>query len=318
MTAQPRRLPLATDLAGITAAIGDLGMPGEGHTIERFATLAEVSAVDLSLGRLFEGHADALAILAEAGRGTRDGTWGVWAAEPASLRAKPENRRWRLQGRKPWCSGATTLSHALCTASTDDGPCVFIVELADPGVTAVPGTWPAVGMAASDSLDVDFDLSVAPEARIGGPGWYTDRPGFWFGSIGVAACWLGGAVGAVRALADHLRDGDGDEHQLANLGSAAARCAALALAVEGAGRWIDTASTDTSAARRLALQIRHVAEETALKVLADIGRGGGAGHLTRDPAQARRATDLAVYVRQHRPGRDAAALGRAMVGEGSL
>jgi len=300
-------VPATADLATITAALGDIGVPGSGRTADRFATLAEVAAADLSLGRLFEGHADAVAILAEAGRDVTDGLWGVWAAEPASLQAKLDRQGWRLHGRKPWCSGASMLSHALCTATTDDGPCLFVVELADSGVRAVP---------ASDSLDVEFDLLVAPEAMIGGPGWYTDRPGFWFGSVGVAACWLGGAVGAARALAGHLRERDGDEHQLANLGSAAARCATLALAVEGAARWIDTDPRNGSGARRLALQVRHVAEETALNVLADVGRGGGAGHLTRDPDQARRVADLAVYVRQHRPGRDAAELGRALVSEG--
>jgi hypothetical protein len=62
----------------------DLPLPGGGRTRERWAVLAGLAGEDLSLARLAEGHADALAILSELGAalppaGTR---WGVWAAQP--------------------------------------------------------------------------------------------------------------------------------------------------------------------------------------------------------------------------------------------
>ena len=47
----------------------DLPLPGGGRTGERWAVLAELAGEDLSLARLAEGHADALAILAELGAG---------------------------------------------------------------------------------------------------------------------------------------------------------------------------------------------------------------------------------------------------------
>ena len=51
-------------------------MPGGGRTRERFEGLAEIAAEDLSLARLVEGHADAVAISAEAGRmDTRRAPW---------------------------------------------------------------------------------------------------------------------------------------------------------------------------------------------------------------------------------------------------
>src|ERR1700734_4029039 len=57
-------------------------LPGGGNTWQRFEILSHWAGRDLSLGRLAEGHADALAILAEAGRGPadQDATYGVWAA----------------------------------------------------------------------------------------------------------------------------------------------------------------------------------------------------------------------------------------------
>lgn len=44
----------------------DLPLPGRGRTLERWSALAAVAAEDLSLAKLFEGHTDAIAILAEA------------------------------------------------------------------------------------------------------------------------------------------------------------------------------------------------------------------------------------------------------------
>ena len=46
----------------------NLPLAGDGSTRQRFGVLADWSARDLSLGRLVEGHADALSILCEAGQ----------------------------------------------------------------------------------------------------------------------------------------------------------------------------------------------------------------------------------------------------------
>jgi hypothetical protein len=290
-------------------------LPGGGHTLDRFVALAEVSARDLSLGRLFEGHTDAVAILSEAGRPAAPAAvMGVWAARrsDAHVVATRDRAGWRLQGRKPWASGAGGLSHALVTAATEDGDCLFEVPLHGPGVTVVPGTWPAVGMAGSESSDVDFDLVVADDALIGGPGWYVDRPGFWFGSVGVAACWLGGALGMVRALQADLSARRPDGYQLAHLGAALARCSSLARDLAWAATRIDADPADPARAiRPVSFEIRHLVEDGCLEVLAHVGRAGGAGPLCQDPAQARRAADLPVYIRQHHADRDAEALGRS-------
>lgn len=65
-------------------------------------------------------------------------------------------------------------------------------------LTPVLGTWPATGMAGSDTLDVDFD--EVPAQPVGVPGAYVDRPGFAHGGVGVAACWYGGARAVAGAL----------------------------------------------------------------------------------------------------------------------
>lgn len=332
MTLQPWALPGfaapeiaddVVDLADVLSALATkdeltLPLPGGGRTIDRFAALAEVAAVDLSLGRLFEGHADALAILAEAGREPPPAAvMGVWAARRpgADLVATREGPGWRVRGTKPWASGARMLTHALVTAATDRGYCLFEVPADAAGVNAVAGTWPAVGMAMSESLDVAIDIAVGHDALVGPPGWYVERPGFWFGSLGVAACWLGGALGLVRALRADLASRPGpDPHQLAHLGAAAARCGSLARDVGWAAGLIDADPSDPGREiRGVALEVRHLVEDGCLEVLTHVGRAGGAGPLCHDRAQARRLADLPVYIRQHHAERDTEGLGLALL-----
>ena len=145
--------PAATTAQAFAAAVGtgrlDLPLPGGGRTRERWAVLAAVAEEDLSVGRLAEGHADALAILAELGAdpapsGSR---WGVWAAQPPGpgVTASRAAGGWRLDGTKQYCSGARSLTHALVTAAAPDGTRLFAVSTSD--LVPVPGTWPATGMA---------------------------------------------------------------------------------------------------------------------------------------------------------------------------
>jgi hypothetical protein len=78
----------------VSSAALELPFPGSGHgqTQARFEALAEIATVDLSLARLAEGHADARAILAEAGRAPvpNEHSYGVWAAEPPDARVVAE------------------------------------------------------------------------------------------------------------------------------------------------------------------------------------------------------------------------------------
>ena len=124
--------------------------------------------------------------------------WGVWAAHPPgpALEAEHSGDRWRLRGTKRYCSGARWCTHALVTADAPDGMRLFAV--AADTLAPVPGSWPATGMAASDTLDVDFD-EVRAEP-VGPPGGYIERPGFAHGGVGVAACWYGGARAVGRTL----------------------------------------------------------------------------------------------------------------------
>ncbi|WP_329203153.1 acyl-CoA dehydrogenase family protein [Streptomyces sp. NBC_01435] len=307
------------------AACGDLDlpMPGGGRTRARWESLTRWAQQDLSLARLAEGHTDAIAILAEldaAGAGAGDLTtavgpvrWGVWAAEPPGyvLEARRVPGGWRLFGVKPFCSGAGVCTHALVTARDGELRRLFAVEVAQPGVEPLPGSWPGLGMAASDTLDVNLDGAWA--SPVGEPGAYVERPGFRHGGIGVAACWYGGARAVARTLLSASRKWDLDPHALAHLGAVDARLAAVDALLDGAAAAVDADPLDEGGTARLrTMRVRAAVEDAAADVLVRVGRALGAAPLGHDAVHARAVADLAVYLRQHHAERDLAALGRAV------
>ena len=295
----------------------NLPLPGSGATWQRWAAFADLAEEDLSLARLGEGHADAVAILAELGgppplAGSR---WGVWAANPPgpNVTASRKGGTWVLNGTKQYCSGARVCTHALVTASAGNEARLFAVAVE--GLEPREGSWPATGMAGSDTLDVGFPV-VAAEP-VGPPGGYTRRPGFSHGGAGVAACWYGGARGVARALLRAAAKRDIGPHALAHLGAVdIALCAARA-ALGRAAAEIDADPDDRRAeGPRRALRVRALTEATATDVLARTGRALGAGPLSHDEAHSRAVADLAVYLRQHHAERDLARLGELVAEHG--
>jgi alkylation response protein AidB-like acyl-CoA dehydrogenase len=90
---------------------------------------------------------------------------------------------------------------------------LFAVETG--ALAPVLGSWPATGMAGSDTLDVGFgDVRGRP---VGARGAYVERPGFAHGGVGVAACWYGGARAVGRTLLAAAERRDVGPHALAHL-----------------------------------------------------------------------------------------------------
>lgn len=304
----------------VRLGLDKLPMPGAGATIERWQALAVVAEHDLSLAKLYEGHTDALAIMMELGAlpATADqGSWCVWAAESSQGRTTIEplgEDRVLLHGTKFWCSGAGKASHAVLTAwhPDDRGPQLVRVSLRQPGVTVIADEWHAVGMAGSASLDVQF--RGAPGHLIGGVGEYLSRPGFWQGGAGIAACWLGGA----RGLAVTLRQAPplaaepvGRTLRLCALGKVDVALETAAAILRETARWIDEHPSED--ASRVALRARLVAEDTARRVLDEVGRALGATPFCRDARFAQAAADLPVFIRQSHADRDCVALGERLL-----
>jgi alkylation response protein AidB-like acyl-CoA dehydrogenase len=311
---------VAAEFAGrANAGRLDLPMPGHGHTGERWTALAAIAAEDLSLARLAEGHADAVAILAELnGPAPAAGSaWGVWAAQPPgprTLSARPAGATWILNGVKQYCSGAHTCTDVLVTAAAPDGPRLFAASTRD--LSPVSGTWPATGMAASDTLNVEFGSVTA--IPLGLPGDYTARPGFAHGGAGVAACWFGGARAIGQTLLNAAAQRDLGPHATAHLGRVDLALTAARTALDQAAAEIDSDPGDVKGAARVrTLRVKAIAEAAATEVMTCVGRALGAGPLCHDEAHSRRVADLTVYIRQHHAEKSLAELGSLIAQAGA-
>ena len=304
-------------VAAVDSGRLDLPLPGAGATRQRWAALADLAGEDLSLARLGEGHADAVAILAELGgpRPEPGSRWGVWAANPPgpNVTATRRGGGWLLQGAKQYCSGARVCTDALVTAAADDGARLFAV--ATGRLEPDPASWPATGMAGSDTLNVAFP--GIPAIAVGPPGGYTSRPGFSHGGVGVAACWYGGARAIARTLLSAAAKRDVGPHALAHLGSADLGLRAARAALEAAADEIDADPGDRRGDGPLrAARVRALTEAVATDVMGRTGRALGAGPLGHDEAHSRAVADLTVYLRQHHAEGDLARLGEMVAGRG--
>ena len=141
-----------------------------------------------------------------------------------------------LQGTLPFCSGARLLDRALVVADPSDGRSgrlLVDVDVTVGSVRPVPDSWCTGAMANADTLDVVVDaVPVDTAAEIAEPGWYTERPGFAVGGVGVASVWCGGAEGILDRAVAHLRGASqagspaADPHRLAHVGELHALLAA--------------------------------------------------------------------------------------------
>lgn len=297
-------------------------LPGKGKTVLLWELLASVSAVDVAAGRIFEPHLDALAIISQAtvdspDSGFPDGTWGVFAAERAGMRlsAVGGDGHILLDGAKPWCSLAQLLSHAVITAHTDDGGrAAFAVDLRHGGVDVEDAGWVARGLREVPSGTVLF--RQVPATPLGGTGWYHRRPGFAWGGMAVAACWLGGAVAVARDYRQGLLTASAagrepDQVALAGLGevdrllSSAMHCLAQAAARIDGNPGVAAGPSAWSGAQR----VRGTVAAAVERILQVVNTNRGPAPLAFDETYAKRTADLALYIRQHHGQRDDAQLG---------
>ena len=317
-TERPQALNLDTQLPQVMQALQAdhldlLPLPGQGHTLQRWQTLARVAGCDLALAKLYEGHTDALAILAECGAAhlVGDGIWGVWAAEPPDARAQILSRHGdevRLGGSKAWCSGALQIDRALITAWDGDQPQLVAIELSHPSQRIQVDHWQAVGMGITTSVEIAFD--DAPGIAVGQPGQYLSRPGFWQGGAGIAACWYGAAEALADYLREHCRKPRPDPHADAHLGAVDAALYGARAALRECAAWIDQQPhADASfEVRRARAQVEQAVE----LVIRHVGRALGATPFCRSSHFARLSADLPVFIRQSHAERDLAALGQQL------
>jgi alkylation response protein AidB-like acyl-CoA dehydrogenase len=289
--------------------------------------LAAIGRGDLSVGRIYEGHVNAMLLCAEYGTPAQradvedvsraGGLLGVWNTDHPARPVVDEDGV--LVGSKTFSTGIDGLSRALITVPGPAGRLMLLVPLDRLPVDR--SWWRPLGMRASGSHVVDFTgLAVEPGWIIGGPDDYVRQPWFGAGAIRFAAVQVGGLHAVFDAALDHLgRTGRAADpfqgHRLARMG----------IAVQSGYQWLETAASAwrdaaaspaaTNAAQALlavANATRTAVEAAAMAVLEDAERAVGAAGMIAPHPLERRMRDLRTYLRQPNPDGAMTALGAAI------
>ena len=324
--------------APLPRAEGGLGLgiePGSHATLLRL--LALLGGADLATARLYEGHVNALLLIAaygspaqisQAARDAEDGLlFGVWntgGREPLRLTGGPGS--FQYIGVKTFASGADFVRRPIVTAELPGKggwqmtlPRMEAPEVAD-ALKVDRSFWHPLGMESSESYRVDFTGAAIQEADlIGQAGDFYRDPLFRGGAVRFAAIHAGAVIRLHRMFAEWLDTNNrgGDPYQIARLGD-------ISLAAQSAALWIERAAAvaDSSfgvnaekflsdrmveCANMTRLAIERLATDTMQRVTAGVGAHG----LLQPHRFERILRDLTTYLRQPSPDQTLADVGRA-------
>lgn len=297
--------------ACLPRAAGGAGWGSEPDgTLPAFDALRGLGRSNLSVARLYEGHMNAVKLVAlyaaqamreESFASVRAGAlFGVWGADdPAGpLTMSEGGGALVLEGAKRFASGLGVVRHAVVTA----GDRLLLVPT-DDDARADPAGWTMAGMRATRSGRYDFTgLALSHDPFLGEAGDYYREPFFEGGVWRYCAAHLGGAEALHDALCETLAGmgRTGDPHQQD-------RIAASAIALETARLWLLRAASEVEAAgaeprtAALSLFAREVTERSCREVIAAAERALGMAAHVEGTLIERVRRDLALFLCQAAP-----------------
>ena len=303
--------------------VGALSIPlpaDGGHQDEATDLLAPlltlIGSGNLSIGRLFEAHVNALHLLARYGTTAQRSAarkaaamgelHALWVTDPAAgaLRMTPVQDRWRMDGVKMFCSGAGHVAHAVVTAALENGEQQMAIVPMGQGEQAklLPGQ--LQGMRSAVTGMVDFSgVEVGQEALLGCPGDYLREPDFSCGAWRGSAVAFGGACALLDVTIKDLRARDrmNEPNQLARLGHAMIARETSRLWVRNAARIAEDKRVEPREAVAYVGLARIAVELACLDVMRLAQRSLGLSAFRRGHPAERICRDLGTYLRQPSP-----------------
>ncbi|HEX3350782.1 MAG TPA: acyl-CoA dehydrogenase [Acetobacteraceae bacterium] len=270
-----------------------------------------IGRANLSLGRIFEGHVNALKLVAryggaaqmehavaDAAAGHLFAIWATDGSEPVRIEGR------QLHGGKTFCSAAAQATRPVITAKAEGGSEQMLLIPLAPGERVGAQRFETHGMQACGTGVVDFTgIAVDATVLIGQPGDYLRQPEFSAGAWRASAVACGGLDALVAETREQLvrRGRHNDPHQQARLG-------AMLIAQETASLWIGKAARiaegEEAADGDIAeyVNLARIAIETAcLDAMRLVQRSLGLAALMRPNPVERLLRDLATYLRQPAP-----------------
>ena len=236
--------PLSRDLGG-------LGLGFEtGHTEELLMLLKEIGLGNLVIGRIYEGHVNALQLIQTFGTSEQIATYatdarrnkifGVWNAEAQDgVKIIPQGNKYRLEGSKTFCTGCGYVERPFVNGKLPDGGWQMCIVPMDEVETVVDSDWwQPGGMRATVSYKIDFTgVEVEQNCLIAQPGDYFRQPWLSGGVIRFAAVQLGGAEALFNATRQYLQKLNRCDHPYQQ-----ERLGRMAIAIESGNLWLQGAA----------------------------------------------------------------------------
>lgn len=293
------------------AAIGGRGLAHEPERPQDLVeALAAIGGANLSAGRLFEGHVNAVKLvvlygdgradewLRDAVRGCLFGVWGADGPNPVRIRDG------HLQGQKLYASGADILDRAVVSARDEEGRQRLLLLHVDRLEGRLhPAEWSTTGMRSTASGRCDLHgLRVSEDDFLGPPDVYEREPHFRGGVWRYAAVQLGAMREMTRATAAHLgsRGQTAAPLQAMRLRRMVTACETSRLWVIRAAEAVEEPGAPPSAAATAILSRLAVLDE-ARALLGAMDDALGAASFAASHAVERRRRDLMFYIRQATP-----------------
>ena len=318
--------PLPTKFGGV-----GLGLEN-GTTLEMLRLLKYFGYGNLVVGRVYEGHFNALLLLKlfanerqfakyAAEVVENDKIFGVWNTEAGDgVKIFPAaDGKFRLEGFKIFATGVDYVERPMVTGALPDGGwqmCVVPMEKVKTDVDA--SWWNPLGMKSTRSFRVDFTgVELTQDDLIGEPFDYYGQPHFRGGSIRFAAVQLGAAEAIFDETRKYLQklNRTDDLFQQARLGEMAIRVESGNLWLEGAARSFENYRqnpTPETSEKFLAYanMTRTAIEQICQDVMLFCEYSVGARGLNKPFNFERIIRDLKIYLRQPAPDASLAAAGK--------
>lgn len=289
--------------------------------------LFEIGKGDLSVGRIFEGHLNALLLIDDFGTAAQKVEYfnyakqgklfGVWNTEQPkeALKIAKKGSDIFLKGAKIFCSGALDIQYPIITANTPKGPqmVIFSTEKAA-HLKKDWSLWNPSGMRASVSCRIDFSQTpILEDQYLGKPGSFYKEPYFSWGAVRFSAIQLGGAHKIMEIVFKELkyRQRTSDPFQKMRLGK-------MAILMETAKLWILQASKiqeDKSKFYSLEYRknfgnmMRSVSLDICEEIISLAEKSIGLPGTMKGHPLEKRTRDLRVYLKQAGPDHALAMIG---------
>lgn len=315
----------------IQAGLLSIVLPGEEldftnkNMAELLQLLKAVGRTDLSLGRIYEGHINALYLIhlfaspqqkeewfSDAADGCLFGVWNSGRPEAVEILPEAQDGTFGLRGSKTFASGAGIVKRALVTGiMNNDGRkgwqmCIVNMnELTDSAIDY--NSWQPLGMQDSLSYTINFcGYEGNMFHLLGKSDDYYRQPHFGGGAIRFCAVQLGGAEALFNETMTYLKNlqRTNDPYQIARLADMTTALTSGDLWLNGAARNWDNWCFDKNQNNRLLAFInlmRAAIENICLRVIELSSKCIGARGLQQHYRMEKIVRDLQFYLRQPAP-----------------